>query len=141
MSLYNDPKEYAAQTLMSLEQATIRCNHFKKLKDQIFKAKKCPQCGQHTLEIEGGSYEEGYNSFVYCENDAVNVTDEDGEIYQTDCDFTSNVKKEYEPISHYYDFDDVLAFSIHIKKDGLASVESSMGCSWSEFVKKANEKL
>lgn len=141
MSIYNVPKDYAAQTVMSLEQATIRCNHYKKIEEQSFEASKCPQCGQHTLAIECGSFEEGYSDFVYCENDKVTVTDEDGETYHTDCDFTSNVTKEYEPISHYYDFDEVLAFSIGIEQGGLASIESNIGCTWSEFVEKANKRL
>lgn len=141
MSIYNNPEVYAKKTLMTTEQAIIRCEHFKKLQQVMYEAKKCPKCRQHTLEIEGGSYEEGTQDYVYCENDKVTVNDEDGEEYLTDCDFTSDVEKEFEPISHWYDFDVVLAFSDNLERDGKDKAEIYIGSSWEEFVNASNEKL
>lgn len=136
MALCDNSKEYAEKTLISLEQAEIRCEYFRKIKEKMYEAKKCPKCGEHTLEIEGGSYEEGINSYVYCENDKIIVIDEDGEEYETECDFTSDITKEFEPISDWYDFDVVLMFSLDIDSDGIKAVEEQIGCSWTEFVEK-----
>lgn len=141
MSIYNDPKEYAQKTFTTTEQAEIRCKYFNELQAIIHEAKKCPKCNQHTLEIEGGSYEEGTHDFVYCENDKFTVLDEDDEEYLTDCGFISAVEKKYEPINHWYDFDEVLAFSIDIEKSGKDKVENIIGCTWNEFVNSSNEKL
>jgi hypothetical protein len=141
MSLCDNAKEYAEKTYITLEQAKIRCQYFIKLKAKIYEAKKCPKCGEHTLEIESGSYEEGYSSYVYCENDKIPTVDEDGDEYMEECDFTSDVTKEFEPISHWFDFDVVLMFSINIESDGIKAVEEQIGCSWSEFVEKDTNDL
>lgn len=141
MSIYNNPKQYAETTFMTLEQAKVRCNYYNKLEKLIYEAKKCPKCGEHTLEIESGCYEEGYSDYVYCGNDNIKTVDGDGEDFFDECDFTSDVRKEFEPISHWYDFDVVLAFSIDIKKDGLLVTEKNIGCSWNEFVEKENKEL
>lgn len=141
MSIYNNTEEYAKQTFMSLEQSEIRCKYFRKIQQKMHESKRCSKCGQHTLEIESGSYEEGTQDFVYCENDKVSVIDEYGEKYLTDCDFTSDVDKEYEPVNHWYDFDEVLAFSIDFESNGKEMVEKHIGCSWDEFINESNKKL
>jgi hypothetical protein len=141
MSLCDNPKEYAKQTHISLEQAEIRCKYFKELKEKIHAARKCPKCGEHTLAIEGGSYEEGIQSYVYCENDKIPTIDEEGDEYMEECDFTSDVTKEFEPISHWYDFDVVLMFSIDIDRDGIKAIEKQIGCTWSDFVENDTKDL
>ncbi|MCK2000725.1 hypothetical protein MZM54_04890 [[Brevibacterium] frigoritolerans] len=140
MSLYNNPKEYAKETMMSIEQATLRCEHFKKIQQIMHEAKKCPKCGKHSLGIEGGSYEEGYSDYVYCENDEV-VVIENGEELFTDCGFTSDVKEEYEPLNHWYDFDVILSFCFQIKEEGLPETERNIGCTWDEFINKEKKQL
>lgn len=120
---------------MSLEQAEKRCEHFKKLKEQIYQAKKCPKCGEHTLEIEGGSYEEGIKPYVYCENNKVKVFD-GVEEYEDDCDFSSKITKEFEFLNSYCDFDVALAFVVDIQRDGFERTEKNIGCSWNEFIEK-----
>lgn len=141
MSIYNNIEEYAKQTFMTTEQATIRCAHFKELEQKTHEAKKCPKCGKHMLAIETGSYEEGTHDYVYCENEQVLVVDEDGDECFTDCDFTSDVETEYEPIWHWYDFDEVLAFSIELETEYKKEVETHIGSSWLEFVEASNKKL
>lgn len=141
MSIYNNSEEYAKRTFMSLEQAEIRCEYFRKLQQKMYESKKCPKCGQHTLEIEGGSYEEGTKDYVYCENDKVSEIDEDGEKYLADCDYTSDVDKEHEPISQWYDFDEVLALVIDFDRNDKKEVEEHIGCSWDKFIDTSNKKL
>jgi len=140
--IYDNAEEYAKQTFTTLEQAKIRCDHYKKLQEQQHQAKKCPKCGQHTLEFETGCYEEGYGDYIYCENEKVEkVIDEDGEEFYKECDFTSKVTKNFEPIHHWWDFDEVLAFSIDIERDGKEEIEKQIGCTWTQFVENANKEL
>jgi carboxypeptidase C (cathepsin A) len=141
MSLYDHPKEYAKETFMSLDQAEIRCRHYKKMQEKRHKAKKCPTCGKHTLQIEDGSYEEGITAYVYCENDEVPYVDEEGDTCFTDCEFTSEITEQYEPISHWYDFDEVLAFSMEVEEEGIKKIEERIGCTWTEFVEGSNKEL
>ena len=88
MSIYENEKEYAEKTFMTLEQAKLRCEFYKKLNQEINDARKCPKCHQDTLEIESG--EEGQSEYVYCESEIIKI-DEDGEEYSDECDFTSDV--------------------------------------------------
>jgi hypothetical protein len=142
MSIYNDPKKYAEETHVTLKQAQIRCNHYKKIEELIHQRKKCPTCGKYTLEYEGGSYEGGIQPFIRCDNDEVLVYDEDsGEEVFTDCKFTSDVTKEYEPLAGYFDFDEILMLSMDVERDGLEAVESMVGQSWFQFVETSNQEL
>lgn len=139
MSIYNNPEMYAKETHITLEQAEIRCAHFRKLEELSYIAKKCPSCGQHTLVYEEGSYEEGYSSYVYCENDKLNII-EDGEEYESDCEFTSNVTKPYEAIRGVGDLDIVLMFAFDLQKN-IKAVERMVGCQWSEFVENNTKQI
>lgn len=140
MSIYNNPEQYAKETHMTLAQAEVRCAHFKQLAQKMEDIRTCPKCGKNTLELEGGSYEEGIKASVYCENDEVKVVDEeDGEEYFTDCDFTSPVTKEYQALDSYYDFDIVLEFAGEINEVGITEIEKRIGSSWNDFVEKENK--
>lgn len=127
MTIYKDPQTYAKEAYISLELATIRCAEYLPFVEAIEPAKKCPNCGEHTLAIELGSYEEGTSELVYCEN-------EEG------CDFTSEVTDELEPLQHWYAFDEVLALSCDIDRDGLSTFEEQLGCSWVEYAEKIIKK-
>jgi ssDNA-binding Zn-finger/Zn-ribbon topoisomerase 1 len=140
MALCDDTKNYAKETFITMEQAEIRCEHFKKIHQKIQDAKKCPKCGKHTLQIELGSYEENTTDYVYCDNDEIPYI-EDGEEYFNECDFTSDVTAQFEPISHWYDFDIVSSFACNIESEGLSQIEKQIGSSWFDFVEDDNKKL
>lgn len=139
MSIYDNPQEYAKKTFITLEQAVLRCQHFKKLKKEIQEAKKCPKCGAYTLEFESGCYEEGYGDFIYCTNEISDV-DEDGEEVFVECGFTSSLTEQFQPLVHWYDFDIILMFSNDIEERGMDKVEKEIGCSWPEFVDKITKE-
>lgn len=140
MSIYDNPEQYAKEARTTLEQAEVRCAHFKQLAEKMEEIKKCPKCGARTLELEGGSYEEGIKEYVYCENDEVKeIDEEDGEEYFTECQFTSPITKEYQALDSYYDFDIVLEFASEIDELGLETIEKRIGLSWHEFVEKENQ--
>ncbi len=137
MSIYDNPQNYAEEASITIEQATLRCKYFKELEAKIHEARKCPRCGEYTLEFEGGSYEENYRDYVYCTNE--NIPDnENGEGYYVDCDFTSEIIDQFELLSTGYNFDVVLCFGMNIKSQGLQKVEKEIGCPWSKFVDKNN---
>lgn len=125
---------------MTLEQAKKRCEYFKKLHEQIHEAKKCPKCGEHTLEVEGGSYEENIKPYIYCSNDKVKVVDGQEE-YEDDCDYSSEITKEYEFLNTYCDFDVILAFVVDLERDGFERTEKNIGCSWKEFIEKESKDI
>lgn len=133
MSIYNNPELYAKEANITLEQAEIRCTYFRKLEELNYLAKKCPSCGQHTLTFEEGSYEEGYGSYIYCDNDKL-IQTENGEEYESDCEFTSDVEKSYEAICDVRDLDVVLMFGFDMQKSDIKEFEAMVGCKWSEFV-------
>lgn len=112
MSIHNDHVEYAKKVRMPVNLAKIWCTNQLEIKEEMNKAKICPKCEKPTLELELGSYEEGYNDYVYCVNNEILAIDDDGEEYYTDCDYTSEPKNEHEPLSCWYDFDVLLAHSI-----------------------------
>lgn len=142
LSIYDDAKKYAKETFMTIEQAEVRCIYFKKMQEERHLAKICPKCGKQTLEIESGSYEEGISPYVYCENEeGEKVIDKDGNEFFNECDFTSDVTKEYTAINHWYDFDEILSFSIEVEREGLKKIEKQIGCTWNEFVENANREI
>lgn len=130
MSIYDNPKEYAEKTSITLEQANVRCKYYKELENKVNEARKCPECGGHTLELESGSYYEGTSDFIYCDNE------------ENDCEFTSNVTEQFEPLLHGYDFDIVLYFGVNdIQQKDIKEVEDDIGCSWFDFVEKHNKEI
>ncbi len=146
MSIYDNPQEYANKAYITLEQAKIRCKHFKKIEEEINETRKCPKCGEYTLEFEGGSYEEGYSDFIYCTNEVRQIDEDcDGcdvcEGCFVECEFTSNVTGQFEPLSDGYNFDIVLYFSFQIKECGIEEVEKQIGGSWPQFVDRDNSTL
>jgi hypothetical protein len=137
MTLCVETKTYAEATFITMEQAEIRCEHFKKISQEMHEARKCPKCGKHTLAIES---EASTSDYVYCENDEIPVN-EDGEEYFTDCDYSTIATSKHKAVSHWHDFDVVLAFASNIDSEGLPGIEKQVGCSWSEFVDDDNRKL
>ncbi|MGG4499041.1 hypothetical protein [Brevibacillus reuszeri] len=112
MRLKKRVEAYAKTVNCSMKMARIRVRYFDRLRRIIHAASICPKCGKPTLEMEGGSYEEGIEAYVYCSNDRIPET-EDGETYYTDCGFYDDVKDVYTPISHWFDFDIVLAIAMN----------------------------
>lgn len=129
MSIYENHEEYAKKTGMSLKSAMLRCEHFKKINEIIQAAKKCPSCKKHTLEYEGGSYEEGTKDFIYCDN-----TEED-------CEFTAAPNETTKWLQNGCDFDDVLYLAIDMKTVGQNAMEIRLGCDWQTFLNKKNQSL
>lgn len=140
MSIYENPEKYAELTLTTLEQAKIRCEHFLQVEKEMHEVKKCPKCGKHTLEAESGSYEEGYGSYLRCENSEVETFDEESNRILDDCYYTSGITSEY-MVASEKDYDVVLAFSYELAEGKMPVLEKHIGCSWTEFVDKDNEKL
>lgn len=129
MTIYEDAKKYAELTMMTEEQAKIRCDYFlnlqKEIKEKMAIAIICPTCKQPTLSFELGSYEEGYGDYVVCEGEG-------------DCDYSS---EQHSFPHHSDDFDVVLFFASSIEMDGLAEVEKDVGLPWSEFITKETDEL
>lgn len=129
MTIYEDVKRYAEVTMMTEEQAKIRCDYYLKLKKEMDEkmaiAIICPVCKQPTLSFEPGSYEEGYGDYVECDGEG-------------DCEYSS---EEHAFPHHNDDFDIVLAFACSVEHEGLAEVEKTIGLPWSEFIAKEVDEL
>jgi hypothetical protein len=111
MSLYADPMKYARMVRLPLSLAKTWCEKQLKIENEIEKARVCPTCQKATLEYETGDYEAGTTDYIYCSNDEIQVIDEDGEPYFTECDFVSDPQKQFEPLMIGYDFDFISALS------------------------------
>lgn len=132
MNIYESPEEYAETVNISLEQAKIRCEHFLAIQKEIHESLKCPKCGQHTLEFEGGEWEVGVKDYVYCSNDKISTVDEEGDEFMEECDFTDDVKPQYK-FYGMHDFDEVLYMH--------SQSELTLGCTWAKFVEDAMKRL
>lgn len=129
MSIYESPAKYAAYTKMSIEDATRRCEHFQKIRDELHELSKCPLCENHTLEYEGGEWEAGISSYIYCDNE------------ETDCEFTTDSNfRDLESHMHS-DFDVVLMFASVLENEGLEATEQQIGLTWNEFLAKETTDL
>lgn len=140
MGAYESVENYAKFTHMSLEQAKIRYEHFIAIGKQMHDSKRCPKCQQYTLEYEGGEWESGIKAYVYCENDKIKTTDEDGDTFYEECEFADDVKPEY-LFAVEADFDVVLYMACSIENEGLEKIEKQIGYSWQDFVEKENASL
>ncbi|KJD37375.1 hypothetical protein QD46_25240 [Paenibacillus polymyxa] len=106
MSIYDDPAAYARKVRITERLSRTWCEYQAKILKEHEAAKRCPSCGKHTLEYEGGSYEECIQPYIYCSNDEISALDEDGEEYFAECDFSAdfdNDKHEAIPIDYTYD--------------------------------------
>ncbi|MGR6760290.1 hypothetical protein ACU1JV_00405 [Paenibacillus sp. T2-29] len=106
MSIYDDPAAYARKVRITERLSRIWCEYQAKILKEHEAAKRCPSCGKHTLEYEGGSYEECIQPYIYCSNDEILAIDEDGVEYFAECDFSADFdieKHEAIPIDHTYD--------------------------------------
>lgn len=140
LGIYESPEKYAEHLNMSLEQAKIRLEYFLKVKEEMKKTQRCPKCEQHTLAIEGGEWESGVSDWIYCENDKIELIDEEGYKYFEECDFTDDVKKEY-LFAFEADFDVVLMMSCTVDITNDEEVLKVIGLSWKDFVRKDTEEL
>lgn len=139
MGLYDDPVAFAKKTRIPVSLSRIWCLNQLALQKEIEAARICPKCGQPTLVLESGSYEEGTNDYVYCEYDQIPMVDEaDGEEYKVECDYTADPGKEHEPLSSWYDFDVILAFSV-----GMVERDKEFGGlqEWVKFVRDEVNKI
>lgn len=106
-SIYDNPYKYACVCNVPFELAKIACKKQRHLDKEYAKhIPRCPVCNSKKLYIESGSYEEGYDAYVEC--------DECGSGF----DFEEVPNSEY--IRTYGDdFDAVVYFSTtEYKKDG-----------------------
>lgn len=142
MSIYNDIKAYANENNISEEQAKIRCEYFLAVEKQVELAMVCPTCKQATLEVEPGSYEEGYPTYIRCDNDKVPFIEEgQTESIFTDCEFTSDVTDEFAVLSDGRDFDIVRYIAGDIRESDSEYPNFPDNMSWSEFVDDDNLSL
>lgn len=140
MSVYDSTEKYATELNMSIEQAEIRLAYFEKVSEEMKQSRKCPKCQQLTLNVEGGEWESGVRDWVYCANDKIETTDEEGEKIFEECDFTDDVNKEY-LFAFHHDFDAVLMMACGLDIHDEKAVFNHIGETWSEFVKKDTETL
>lgn len=106
MSIYDDPAAYARKVRITERLSRIWCEYQAKILKEHEAAKRCPSCGKHTLEYEGGSYEECIQPYIYCSNDEIPAIDVDGEEYFAECDYSADFddnKHEAIPIDYTYD--------------------------------------
>jgi hypothetical protein len=132
MSMYSDHIAYAKKVRIPLRLSKIWCDNQLRLAKEMEHASICPKCGKPTLILESGSYEENTRDYVYCENYEIPET-EDGEEYMTDCDYVTEPQKEHEPLSHWYDFDTIWAYSGGMieRKEMYPNLQE-----WLDFVRK-----
>lgn len=137
MYIKTNPEEYAKEMNMTIEQAEVRCNYFEKLEKKLIESKKCPVCGEYTLE-EGFEENEDY---IYCDNDEVEKEKENGEKFFTSCDFIDeNTGKYLFVFEINYDVVAVAAETIKDIKDS-EEVTRFLGGTWEEFVERQNKIL
>ncbi|MGS2750064.1 hypothetical protein ACVAMH_24730 [Bacillus zanthoxyli] len=118
--IYKDMDLYAKECGITLEQAKVRCDYYLNIQDEIEKVRICPECKQHSLEIENDGCEYVSSSWIQCENE--------------DCGFTDDDKKEqYELLQNGCDFDEVLAIACTDMETGIKD--------WNEFVEQSNQNL
>lgn len=123
-------KDYAETCKCTLEQAEIRVKITVARQEETHQAKLCPVCKEHSLSIEYDEPEDSSKSWVACQS-------EDGE-----CEYTTDVTKEHEPLQIWHDFDEIMAFAYPCLRDQpLAEIEKQIGCSWEEFVEKNTKEL
>jgi len=67
-SIYNNPYKYAYKCDVPIELARAVCKYQRKLEKMTRKAAKCPMCNTYELVLEHGSYEEGYDDYIYCDS-------------------------------------------------------------------------
>lgn len=133
MSIYDSVETYSKQLNMSLEQAKIRVEYFLKMRDEMEKSRKCPKCGQLTLDVESGEWESGISDWIYCGNDEIETVNDDGDKFYEECEFTDDVKNEY-LFAFDHDFDVVLMMYSSVNITNEKEVLNFIGLSWNEFV-------
>ena len=67
-SIYSNPYKYAYECDVPIELARAVCKYQRRLENMRYRATKCPVCKDRALEFEGGSYEEGYDDYIYCDS-------------------------------------------------------------------------
>lgn len=66
-SIYDNPYKYACVCHVPFELAKIACKKQRHIdKEYVKHIPRCPACNSKKLYIVSGSYEEGYDSFVEC---------------------------------------------------------------------------
>lgn len=67
--IYLNPYKYAVECNIPIDLAKIACKKYRHFyKEQRKHIPRCPKCGSKKLEVEYGSYEEGYDGFITCES-------------------------------------------------------------------------
>lgn len=105
-NIYLNPYKYAVECNVPIDLAKIACKKYRHIhKEQKKHIPRCPNCGSKRLGIEHGSYEEGYSSFVVCDNCGC------------DFDFSEVENIDYLPYCTGDDFDAVLYFASYKNKE------------------------
>ena len=104
-SIYDNPYKYAVVCNIPFWLAKIACKKQRHLLKEVNKHRMyCPTCGSRHLGFEGGSYEEGYSDYIYCE----------------DCgsqfDVVEVPNSAYASLTGWEDFDPVLYFGCRENK-------------------------
>lgn len=130
MTIYNDVEKYAKTTMMTVEDAKMRCEYYLTLQKEKAEAMAqniiCPQCKQSTLELEYDQYEEGNEEYVeaQCKNE--------------ECEYYCEDHPHAELIDS---FDVVLMYAGQVEQEGLVQIEEQLGSTWAEFVAHDNADL
>lgn len=119
--IYEDPARYAEAVNISIDRAENVCGLFVELYRLRHALSKCPKCGENTLVVETGEFDELTNTtlndeYVTCTNDSALVSEEvvsaSGDIvietYEDFCDFESDDLEKYDILGDWVDFDELL---------------------------------
>lgn len=127
--IYGNPYKYAYECDVPIELARAVCKYQRRLDNMRYRATKCPVCKDRALEFEGGSYEEGYGDFIYC--------DSCGEAFDVE-----EIEKSW--LLHWWsDFDAILWYSSGSTKEenwrhreeelGITNIEEWHSWAWRQM--------
>lgn len=126
-SIYANPYKYAYICDVPIEYARIVQKRENNIAKIVYNARKCPKCGSRSLCFEGGSYEEGYGDYIYCDNENCEET------------FLVSDINNGQYLSGWFDFDSVLWASRGKTEEERAKTRSEECYSegfdnWSDFI-------
>ncbi|WP_438497142.1 hypothetical protein [Paenibacillus sp. IHBB 3054] len=96
--------EYAKRCNIDQAHAARRLAALDKADKQFHKAERCPKCGKYELVVDSTDYE---------------YTNNEEWIWCSECGFTHDISKKYEPLLNWAQFDTVAAEADMFRADGF----------------------